>query len=212
MYELRQITENDYYFDCPAKIGLVCIGNGEVILIDSGNDKDAGKKVYKILQEKEWTLKAIFNTHSHADHIGGNRFLQEKTGCSISSEETLSKYGIGYLWDYKESIRSLERIKELDVNAFVPAHAAVTEDIRSIADYNISKLTELEECIMKLCEEPIGFDDLLEKIFDTYEMTMTAQQHALIGSTVRSFLSSLHEQNLILFSFDGNRMKWEVRR
>lgn len=48
MYELIQLTDNDYYIDCPAKMGLVKCGEKEVILIDSGNDKDAGKmKAYK---------------------------------------------------------------------------------------------------------------------------------------------------------------------
>ena len=83
MYELIQLTEHDYYIDCPAKIGLVRIDEDNVVLIDSGNDKDAGKKVFRILEANGWNLKAIFNTHSHADHIGGNRFLQDKTGCSI---------------------------------------------------------------------------------------------------------------------------------
>lgn len=83
MYELIPITEHDYYFDCPAKIGLLRISDGEVVLIDSGSDKDAAKKVLRVLEEKGWTLTAIYNTHSHADHIGGNKFLQERTGCAI---------------------------------------------------------------------------------------------------------------------------------
>lgn len=83
MYELIQLSEHDYYIDCPAKIGLIKINNSDAVLIDSGNDKDAGKKIYRILDANGWTLKAIYNTHSHADHIGGNHFLQEKTGCRI---------------------------------------------------------------------------------------------------------------------------------
>ena len=49
MYELIQVSEHDFYIDCPAKIGLIRTGDREVVLIDSGNDKDAGKKVYRIL-------------------------------------------------------------------------------------------------------------------------------------------------------------------
>lgn len=83
MYELIQVSENDYYIQCPAKIGLVCTGEGEVCLIDSGSDKDAGRKVRQILKANGWRLKAIYNTHSNADHIGGNKYLQGQTGCRI---------------------------------------------------------------------------------------------------------------------------------
>ena len=83
MYELIQISEHDYYIQSPAKIGLVKLNDTEVCLVDSGNDKDAGRKVRKLLDEHEWTLKAIYNTHSNADHIGGNKYLQGQTGCKI---------------------------------------------------------------------------------------------------------------------------------
>ena len=49
MYELIHITGNSYYIHSPAKIGLIKQGDNEVCLIDSGNDKDAGKKVKKVL-------------------------------------------------------------------------------------------------------------------------------------------------------------------
>ena len=70
MYELYRLGECSWYIDCPAKIGIYQPNEKEVYLIDSGNDKDAGKKIKKILDAQGWTLKGIINTHSHADHIG----------------------------------------------------------------------------------------------------------------------------------------------
>ena len=49
MYELIQVGENSYYIQSPAKIGLVRLNERDLCLIDSGNDKEAGKKVRKIL-------------------------------------------------------------------------------------------------------------------------------------------------------------------
>lgn len=83
MYELIQVSENNYYIQSPAKIGLVKLNDTDVCLIDSGNDKDAGRRVRKHLDANGWNLTAIYNTHSHADHIGGNQYLQKQTGCKI---------------------------------------------------------------------------------------------------------------------------------
>ncbi len=83
MYELHQVGKDSYYIQSPAKIGLVKVNDTDVCLIDSGNDKDAGRRVRRILEENGWRLTAIYNTHSNADHIGGNRYLQQQTGCRI---------------------------------------------------------------------------------------------------------------------------------
>ena len=83
MYELTQITENCSIIQSPAKIGLVRLSGQDVCLIDSGNDKDAGRKIRQILDANRWHLTAIYNTHSNADHIGGNQYLQRQTGCRV---------------------------------------------------------------------------------------------------------------------------------
>lgn len=85
MYELEQVGPQSYYINCPAKIGIYAQSEREVYLIDSGNDKEAAKKVLKIADVKGWTIKGILNTHSNADHIGGNSFIQNKIGCPVFS-------------------------------------------------------------------------------------------------------------------------------
>ena len=83
MYELMQVAGNSYYLQSPAKIGLYKLSDTDVCLFDSGNDKAAGRKIRQLLDANGWHLRAIYNTHSHADHTGGNQYLQNQTGCRI---------------------------------------------------------------------------------------------------------------------------------
>ena len=83
MYELIQISEHDYYIESPVRVGIIRINDSEVVMIDSGSDKDAGKKALKHITEHGWNLRAVYNTHSHADHIGGNKLLQDRAGCKV---------------------------------------------------------------------------------------------------------------------------------
>ena len=87
MYELIKVTEHCYYVNSPAKIGLVRLEGNDVCFIDSGLDKDAAKKAKQHLDANGWNLKMVINTHYHADHTGGNRFLQDRTGCTILCPE-----------------------------------------------------------------------------------------------------------------------------
>lgn len=289
MYELIQVSPNDYYIQCPAKIGLVRLGDTEACLIDSGNDKDAGRRVMKVLGANGWRLKAIYNTHSHADHIGGNRYLQEKTGCKVyapgiecaftrhpvlepaflyggypakelrhkfllaqeseaeylspkalppgfeiiplpghsfgmtgfrtpdgtvyladclSGRETLDKYQIGFLYDVEAYLSTLEKVKNMEASFFVPAHAQAAGDIRPLAQYNIDKVEEIARRILALCGEPLGFEQLLQKLFAAFGLTMNFEQYALVGSTVRSYLSWLLGKGALEAFFDGGRLLW----
>lgn len=83
MYELVQVAENTYYINSPSKIGVYRVSDDDVWLIDSGNDKDAGRKIQKILDAQGWKLTAIINTHSNADHDGGNTLLQNRLNCAV---------------------------------------------------------------------------------------------------------------------------------
>lgn len=88
--EMKKISERVYYIPNPANIGVVKDGEKSAILIDSGLDDDTGKKVLRLLEENGLFPKAIINTHSHADHCGGNRYIKEKTGARIYAPEVES--------------------------------------------------------------------------------------------------------------------------
>ncbi len=291
MFELYQVGAESYYIQSPAKIGLVKLAEDEVCLIDSGNDKDAGRKLRQLLDKNGWQLAAIYNTHSNADHIGGNKYLQAQTGCKIfapgidcaftrhpvlepaflyggfppkqlrhkfllaqesgaeyltpdklpagmsmiplpghffdmtgfrtadgtvyladclSSRETLEKYRIGFIYDVAAYLDTLERVQALEGAMFVPAHAEATENIAPLAKYNADKVLEIADKILELCKEPLGFEELLQKLFSLYALTMDFEQYVLVGSTVRSYLAWLSDRGLIQAVFDGGRLLWRA--
>ena len=290
MYELIQISEQSYYIQSPAKIGLVKLNEQDVCLIDSGNDKDAGRKVRQLLDANGWRLPAIYNTHSNADHIGGNKYLQGQTGCKVyvpgidcaftrhpvlepsflyggypckelrhkflmaqesdaqeltqeclpkgfeiiplpghffdmvgfrttddvvyladclSSRETLDKYQIGFLYDVAAYLKTLEMVKSLQAKLFIPAHAAASENVTALAQYNIDKVLEIADKIISICQEPLCFETILQKLFTDYGLTMNFEQYVLVGSTVRSYLAWLKDTGRLGSLFENNMLLWQ---
>ena len=59
-------------------------GSSEAAVIDPGGSEEA---VWQHIQEDGLNLKAILNTHAHADHIGAIDFLREKTGAKLYIHE-----------------------------------------------------------------------------------------------------------------------------
>lgn len=290
MYELIQVSERDYYIQSPAKIGLIKLNDDEVCLIDSGNDKDAGRKIRQILNANGWRLTAVYNTHSNADHIGGNQYLQKQTGCKIyapgidcaftrhpilepsflyggfpckdlrhkflmaqesdaqdltsdvlpdgfqmiplpghffdmvgfrtpddtvyladclSSRETLEKYHIGFIYDVAAYLKTLEMVKGMQAKMFIPAHAAACKETDTLAQYNINKVMEIAEKIVDICEQPLCFELILQKLFADYGLDMNFEQYVLVGSTVRSYLAWLKDTNRLNGFFEDNMLLWQ---
>lgn len=74
---LNSVKGASYYCSGRLSIG-VYVKDNKAILIDSGIDQETAKMVDKALAQKGCQITAIINTHSHADHCGGNAFLQNK--------------------------------------------------------------------------------------------------------------------------------------
>jgi len=128
----------------------------------------------------------------------------------LSSRETLDKYRIGFIYDVAAYLDTLERVKTMEAKLFVPAHAAAAETraMRELAQYNIDQVNEIAGHILALCEEPKLFEQLLQQLFKDYGLTMNFEQYALVGSTVRSYLSWLKETGRLEAIFDDSCLLW----
>ncbi len=289
MYELIELSEQAAYLNCPAKIGVYRCAPDAVYLIDSGSDKDAGRKIRQILDKQHWTLKGILNTHSNADHIGGNRYLQAQTGCKIfaggmeaaftespilepsflyggypckelrhkflmaqpsetagfsdpdfprevkviplpghfldmvgfrlpdgtvfladcvSSAATLEKYAVSFIYDVEAYLQTLDLVDAMDARMFVPSHADAASDIRALVQLNREKVYEIAALLLDLCREPQPFEEILRGIFLSYHLAINFEQYALVGSTIRSYLSWLHDQGRLAVEFADGRLLW----
>ncbi len=82
MSEIQHIAGNFYFLPGVVQIGVLVAG-GNAIAIDTGVDESAARKLLKALEAANLRLAAIVNTHSHADHCGGNAFLKKRTGVPI---------------------------------------------------------------------------------------------------------------------------------
>jgi len=80
--ELIQLSENTWYIPGRVNVGYY-EESGKGYLIDTGIDDDYGRKLLRAIESRSVPLAAIINTHSNADHIGGNSFIQKRTKCKI---------------------------------------------------------------------------------------------------------------------------------
>ena len=289
MYELVQVANNSYYVNCPAKIGIYRNEDNSVYLVDSGNDKDAGRKVRQILDKNGWTLKAILVTHSNADHIGGCKYLQSQTGCKIfapgieadftrhpilepaflyggyppkdlrhkfllaqesdavditsadfpkeveiiplpghffdmvgykmpdgvcfmadcvSSAATLEKYRVGYIYDVKAYLETLDYIEALEAPVFVPAHTEAVSSMAELAQLNRGVVLEIIDKLLDICAEPLCFESILQRVFTDYGLVMNFEQYVLVGNAIKSYLAYLRDSGKVDITYVDNMMLW----
>ncbi len=83
--ELTLLAGRTYVARSPTNIGIVATEEGEAQVIDTGLDEDAGRKILKACEASKLRISLVANTHSNADHCGGNAFLKARTGCRIAA-------------------------------------------------------------------------------------------------------------------------------
>lgn len=128
----------------------------------------------------------------------------------LSGSETLEKYQVSFLTDPAQYIATLENVAGMEAALFIPSHAAATEDIAPLARLNIAKVNEIADAIVDICAEPLCFETILSRLFTRFELTMTFEQHALVGSTLRSYLTWLKSQGRLTADIENNLLVWKA--
>lgn len=285
--DLIKVGEKTYYLKNNTNIGIYKINNEEGYLIDTGNDKDAGKKILKIALENNFKIKGIINTHSNADHIGGNKVIQERTNCniyasdeesafinhpffepsflyggyplkelnnkfllasaskttiinhnlpdgldifplkghfinmigiktsddiffigdSLFSEDIINKYHIFFIYDVEAFLNTLDYLKGIKAKLFIPSHSDALTNIEALIKINEDKVKEISKVIYNLANNNT-FEEILAGVFNKYHLIMNVNQYYLIGSTVKSYLTYLNNQNKLIYEFKDNKMFW----
>jgi len=97
---IERISEHIFLLKSSTNIGIISLPERrELYLIDSANDDYTVENIVNFLMEKfsGYSIKAVMNTHSHADHCGGNDWLVRNMGCEIwcpEGEASLMEYPI----------------------------------------------------------------------------------------------------------------------
>lgn len=278
------------YVPGPANVGLVELGEGGALLVDAGNDADAGRRLLRLLEAEGLTLRAVAATHSNADHVGGLAFLQSRTGCgvaatrieaafienpilepaylwgaappaalrnkflmaeparvpvileppcavpgtqvqaiplpghffgmvgyltpdrvffaadTVASPEILAKYHVFYLHDVGAHLETLAALEALEAEVFVPSHAPPTADIRPLVEANRAKIMEIAAFLLGQASAPVSAEGLLARLAERYAIQLNHTQYALVGSTLRAYLTWLGARKELESWFEEGRL------
>ena len=80
--ELVPLTPVAYHLRGGSNAGLI-VQDGRAILVDTGLDKTAAKKILRIVEGLKVQLVAVVITHAHADHSGGAATVRARMGVPV---------------------------------------------------------------------------------------------------------------------------------
>ena len=306
--DIRELIPDVYVIPGGTNVGVIRVKDESgcaLYLIDSGGSEKDARNIETILNAHftDWHLRAVINTHSHADHSGGNAYFAEKTKCEIwmpylekgSIENTLlqpsiawggfplpelrvsyyvpahceatrvireeecvelsdgkkirfialpghyfemlgvmcktpdgksvfyagdavfgrsviAKFSIPFMLDVASFLDTLEKLRSIRADWYVPSHGDAVTRIDETAEMNQIAVLQTISCIMKILKKkPHTAEELLTEVANANSISMKLPQYVLIGSTLRSFLTSLYEKGRITYEIADNKMLWKAR-
>lgn len=132
-------------------------------------------------------------------------------GDSYLSRNFLKQYTFGFIYNVEAYIDTLKKLKEFKGALFVPSHGILETDIVPTLEQNLRSVTEICGMICETCREYRGQDEILQQMYERLRMHARPAQHALLSSTVKSYLTYLQDRNKLECRFVDNIMKWRTQ-
>jgi len=291
--ELQQLKGNTWYLADETNIGVYLFKDHTCLLIDSGAGETSARKIMNLLKERRITPYGVFNTHAHADHCGGNQYLQEWTGCkiyasalekvfienpvliptslfsaapmrvlknrflmprpanvsdevtagrveirgkafecmalpghtlghmgvrtpdgvvfigdSVMTDEMRQRLPIFFLMDVSKQRSSLDCLKIVAGEVFVPSHGIVLNDLRDVLERNVNLLEEFMGQLIDFLQTPMSREEVVAHIIRRYRLPMSSTQYYLLSVSISAFLAELCNLKRINAKVIGENMKF----
>lgn len=132
-------------------------------------------------------------------------------GDSYLSRSFLKQYTFGFIYNVEAYIDTLKKLKEFKGSLFVPSHGIIESDIVETLEQNLRSVAEMCSMICETCREYRGQDEILQQMYERLRMYARPAQHALLSSTVKSYLTYLQDRNKLECRFVDNIMKWRTQ-
>ena len=114
--------------------------------------------------------------------------------------------------DVASFLDTLEKLRSIRADWYVPSHGDAVTRIDETAEMNQIAVLQTISCIMKILKKkPHTAEELLTEVANANGISMKLPQYVLIGSTLRSFLTSLYEKGRITYEIADNKMLWKAR-
>lgn len=132
-------------------------------------------------------------------------------GDSYLSRSFLKQYTFGFIYNVEAYIDTLKKLKEFKGALFVPSHGILETDIVPTLEQNLRSVAEMCSMICETCREYRGQDEILQQMYERLRMHARPAQHALLSSTIKSYLTYLQDRNKLECRFVDNIMKWRTQ-
>lgn len=132
-------------------------------------------------------------------------------GDSYLSRSFLKQYTFGFIYNVEAYIDTLKKLKEFKGALFVPSHGIIETDLVPTLEQNLRSVAEMCSMICETCREYRGQDEILQQMYESLRMHARPAQHALLSSTVKSYLTYLQDRNKLECRFVDNIMKWRTQ-